>query len=200
MRLLFVAPYIPLATKPRPYRFLQHLACLHEVHLVAFEVSPDAQYAERGDFQELRRLCASVTLLPLPRWLRYRNVLGSIPSTTPARVAYYGISKAAEDIGRIADRLRIDAIHVDRLRLAGVCATLPHPKVIDATDCISDYLTQCVRHVAPPLKAAYAFEAAKTVRYERVAAARYDRCLVTTERERLLAAPAPSFSRGGARP
>src|SRR5262249_30945020 len=196
----FVTPYIPLVTKPRPFRFLQHLARTHEVHLVAFEVAPEPRYAERSDFQELRRLCASLTLLPLPRWQRYRNVLGSIPSTTPARVAYYGSGQAAAEIAHITDRLRIDAIHVDRLRLAGVCASLRLPNVIDATDCTSDYLAQCVRHVAAPLKAAYAFEAAKTVRYERVAAARYDRCLVTTERERLLYAHATYFDRVEALP
>src|SRR5262249_31954938 len=195
MRLLFVAPYIPLATKPRPFRFLQHLARTHEVHLVAFEVAPDARYAERSDFQELRNLCASMTLLPLPRWQRYRNVLGSIPTATPARVAYYGIPRVKEDVCRIADRLRIEVVHVDRLRLAGLGAALPQPKIVDATDCISDYLTQCMQQVAPPLKAAYAFEAAKTVRFERAAAANYDRCLVTTERERLLYADATYFDR-----
>ena len=35
MRLLFVTPYVPLATKPRPFHFIQHLAKSHEIHLVA---------------------------------------------------------------------------------------------------------------------------------------------------------------------
>ena len=30
MRILFIAPYTPLLTKPRPYNFIMHLAKQHE--------------------------------------------------------------------------------------------------------------------------------------------------------------------------
>lgn len=183
MRLLFVAPYVPLATKPRPFRFIEHLSRSHEIHLVAFDVSPDAHYHDRPDFQRLKHLCASMTLLPLPRWRRYADVLSSITSATPARVAYYGRGRLDTSIARLAETLHVDAIHVDRLRLAPLCDLLMQPKVVDATDCISEYLSQCVPYVSPLARPAYTYEAAKTRAYERNAAQAYDQCLVTTERE-----------------
>jgi polysaccharide biosynthesis protein PslH len=183
MRLLFVAPYVPLATKPRPYRFIEHLSRSHEIHLVAFDIAPDARYQEREDFQRLKRLCASVTLLPLPRWQRYADVLLSIPSSTPARVAYYGRGRLDDHIAHLAETFQVDAIHVDRLRLAPLCDAVGLPKVVDATDCISEYLSQCVPHISPLIRPAYAYEAAKTRVYERRAALAYDQCLVTTKRE-----------------
>lgn len=170
MRLLFVAPYVPLATKPRPYRLIEHLSRSHEIHLVAFELAPDTEYAARPDFQPLQRHCASITLLPLPRLRRYANVLGSVVSKWPARAAYYGRSQPATFLAQQADRLRVDGIHVDRLRIAGLCNDIALPKVVDATDCISDYLFQCARYVAAPARPAYLYEAAKTKVFEQHAA------------------------------
>jgi polysaccharide biosynthesis protein PslH len=195
MKLLFVSPYVPLETKPRPYRFIEHLARRHDVHLVAFDVASDPEYTRRPDYQHLCGLCASMTLLPLPRYRRFAHVAGSVFSARPARVAYYGIRQVTSHIRRMADRLHVDAVHVDRLRLAELCASLSLPKVVDATDCISDYLRQCIRYAPPHMKPAYAYEAAKTVRFERRAALEYSRCLVTTERERLLYAGASYFDR-----
>jgi glycosyltransferase involved in cell wall biosynthesis len=186
MRLLFVTPYVPLATKPRPFRFIQHLAKSHEVHLIAFDLAASPNYHERTDFRDLERSCSSITLLPLPKWRRYANAAGSMLSPGPARVAYYGIERFRDQVQAKVEELRIDMIHVDRLRIAGLCAPLALPKVIDATDCISEYLWQCARYALPHLRPAYALEAMKTQRFERSAADAYDRCLITTERDRAL--------------
>lgn len=203
MRMLMVTPYVPLATKPRPYRLLRYLARHHEVHLLAFDVAPDRSYAKRPDFQELQRACASMTLIGLPQLQRYRNVALSLLSSLPARAAYYtgpAGRRVREEIARQVETKGIDVIHVDRLRLAHLCSQAPLPKVVDATDCISEYLRQCVRYVPRHLKAAYALEAAKTARFERHAAAAYERCLVTTQHERMLYAPSSYFDRVGVVP
>ncbi|MBF6590434.1 MAG: glycosyltransferase [Ktedonobacterales bacterium] len=186
MKLLFVTPYLPLATKPRPYRFIEHLSRSHEIHLVAFDPAPAPDDPPRADYLQLATCCASITRWPLPRWQRYWNVVTGLPSQRPARVGYYGLERYTHAVHELVERLNIDAIHVDRLRLADLCAALPVPKIIDATDCISAYLGQCGDQVPLHLKPAYAFERAKTVRFERGAASPYDRCLVTTERERHL--------------
>ncbi len=195
MRILMVTPYVPLATKPRPHRLLRYLAQHHELHLIAFDIAPDSGYRQRPDFAELRRACASVTMLTLPRPERYRNAALSVFTPLPARAAYYGRRLLTGEVLRLVESKGIDVIHVDQLRLAHLCATVPLPKVVDSADCVSEYLWQCARYVPAPLKAAYAFEAAKTVRFERAAAAGYDRCLVTTQRERSLFSPTSYFDR-----
>lgn len=189
MKLLFVTPYLPGITKSRPHNILKHLARSHEIHLVAF--NPASQGArERADFLELSELCASVTILQLPRWRRYANVIGGLPTPTPARVGYYHGRRFSNHILAAAEYAAADAIWVDRLRIAGFCAQIPVPKVVDATDCISEYLRQCIPHMGPFLRPAYALEYQKTQRYERHAADNYDYCVVTTERERALYASA----------
>lgn len=186
MKLLFVTPYLPLATKPRPFHFIEHLARAHEVHLVAFDPADGQLSPAREDYRALREWCASITCWPLPRLRRYRQVLASVPARTPARVAYYGLERYQPAIAALARRLDVAAIHVDRLRLAPLCVSLPQPKLVDATDCISEYLRQCVPVVPPLHRPAYALERWKTARYEQLAAREYDLCLVTTPREHAL--------------
>ena len=199
MKLLFVTPYLPGITKSRPHNILKHLAHSHEVHLVAFNPSSHGT-RERADFLDLSELCASVSILRLPRWRRYANVIGSVPTSTPARVGYYHGPSFSSHILAAAEGIAADAIWVDRLRIADFCAQIPVPKVVDATDCISEYLRQCIPHVGPLLRPAYALEYLKTRRYERHAADNYDYCVVTTERERALYASAAYASRTRAIP
>lgn len=184
MRVLFVTPYVPLLTKPRPRRFIEHLARAHDIHLVAVHPGATEDIQEQPDFVALRRACASVTLVPLARLRRYANVVRGIPSRLPARVAYYNVAALREVMLRTAERHAVEAVHVDRLRLAPAAVSLDLPKIVDATDCLSDYHRQCMRYVHPALKPAYYVEYLKTRRYEHWAAAAYDRCLVTTVYDR----------------
>ncbi|HEX6800278.1 MAG TPA: glycosyltransferase [Ktedonobacterales bacterium] len=184
MRVLFATPYVPSLTKPRPRRFIEHLARAHDIHLVAVHPGALEDIQDHPDFVALRRMCASVTLLPLARLRRYVNVMRGIPSRLPARVAYYNVATIREALLRTAERHAVEAVHVDRLRLAPAAISLDLPKIVDATDCLSDYHRQCMRYVHPALKPAYYVEYLKTRRYEHSAGAAYDRCLVTTVYDR----------------
>lgn len=185
MRILFLAPYTPLLTKPRPYNFILHLAQQHEVHLLCFEDIPEAKLAEHPDYQKLKTHCQTIDRIPIPAYKIALNLMrGLLTSRKPLRVHYYGSNFAQERIQHTIERYKIDAIHVDRSRFAGLAANIDLPKILDLTDSISLYLRQC-RDIAPlHFKPLYQLELNRMLRYEQMVGIPFNHCLITSALDR----------------
>ena len=185
MRLLFLAPYTPLLTKPRPYNFILHLAQQHEVHLLCFEDIPEEKMVQYPDYQKLKSHCQSIDRIPIPTHKIALNLLrGLLMTGQPLRVNYYGVNFAQQRIQHIIDRYKIDAIHVDRSRFAGLASHINLPKVLDLTDSISLYLRQC-RDIAPLyFKPLYHLELHRMLRYEQTVGLPFNHCLITSQLDR----------------
>jgi glycosyltransferase involved in cell wall biosynthesis len=180
MRILFIAPYTPLLTKPRPFNFILHLSQRHEIYLLCFEDLPQEVLMERPDYQHLRASCRYIEHVPLSRARQLFNCASSIPTGQPLRVAYYRSKYMRERILALIERHNIDVVHVDRSRLSGLVRDIPLPKVLDITDSISWYLAQCIQYVPLYLKPVYLFEFLKMRRYELTVGCQYDQCLITS--------------------
>ena len=182
MRILFVVPYPPLLTKPRPHHFLRRLAARgHEIHLLAQTTAAEEASAVGPGWDAVVDASASVTWDVVPRSRSIARALTSLPTRTPLRVAYVRSRRLASLAAELIERHGIDLIHVDRERLGPILRDIPRPKVLDATDSLTLYLRQARRFARGPEKLVAALELAKMPGYERRMALGYGACLVTTE-------------------
>lgn len=183
MRILFIAPYTPLLTKPRPYQFILHLARQHEVYLLCVEDMPQGTPANRSDYQYLRARCRYIEHVPLSLARKVYNCALSLFTSQPMRVAYYPLEYMRQRLERLVNQYSIDVVYVDRSRLAHVARHIELPKVLDLTDSISWHLLQCLRYAPPYFKPIYLFEFLKVRRYELTVGHEYDECLITSGKD-----------------
>lgn len=142
MRILFVTPYVPSRIRVRPYQMIKALSSDHEVSLVSLLCD---EY-ERELVEDIANYCASVDLVPLPKWRAYTNCLCALPTLTPLRVAYYHTSALVECMRQVIHKRKIQLVHGELIKIAPMLRavqTREHlPVVYDAVDCISFYLKQ----------------------------------------------------------
>jgi glycosyltransferase involved in cell wall biosynthesis len=192
MRILVLTPYIPLLTKPRPYNFILHLAKQHDIYLLSFEDIPHKQLEQHPDYEVLTSQCRYIETVPLSRMhILFNLVQGLFFSSLPLRVNYYGLNFARDYIRMFVQQHRIDVIHIDRSRFAGLVQGIDKPKVLDLTDSISWYLEQC-RDLAPfYFKPLYKLELKRMRQYEKTVGSPFDQCLITSplDRERFRDTP-----------
>ena len=185
MRILVIAPYTPLLTKPRPYNFILHLAKKHKVYLLCFEDLPQEQLAKHPDYEILKSHCQYIERIPLSKAEILFNIgIGLLFSTRPLRVSYYGSQFAREHIRTIVEQHNIEAIHVDRSRFAGLVDSIDLPKVLDLTDSISWYLEQCLDKAPLHFKPLYQLELARMRRYEISVGSPFNHCLITSQKDK----------------
>ncbi|MDF1514101.1 MAG: glycosyltransferase [Anaerolineae bacterium] len=196
MRLLFIAPYTPLLTKPRPYNFLLHLAKKYEIYLLCFgDYSPD-QLANHPDYITLKANCQHIEHIPIAKSRIAWNLLsGTLFTDKPLRVSYYGPSFARERIRQIVRENKIDVIHVDRSRLAGLTQGIDIPKILDLTDSITWYIKQCLHRSSLHMKPVYLVEHMRMQHYEKTVGSDYNQCLITNQHDRQWFKDTPFFDR-----
>ncbi len=181
MRILFIAPYTPLLTKPRPYNFIMHLAKQHEVVLLCFGDIPLSVLEQRPDYQKLKSHCKHIAHIPLTKAKIAMNLAyGLFFSPEPLRVNYYGPDFAQDTIREIINQYHIEAIHIDRSRFAGLASGIDLPKVLDLTDSLTWYIEQCLSHAPLYLKPMYQLELTRMRRFERSVGLSFDQCLITS--------------------
>ena len=113
MRILFVTPYVPSRIRTRPFNLIKSLSATHDISLVALLV----QDYERAMVKDVERYCASVDLVPLPKWQAYTNCLRALPTLTPLRVAYYRSPAFVERIKEVIYRQKIDVVHGELIKV-----------------------------------------------------------------------------------
>ena len=182
MRILVIAPYTPLLTKPRPYNFILHLAQDHEVYLVCFEDIAEEKLLTHPDYEKLHTHCNYIKHIPLSKVKIFFNLVkGLVFSRMPLRVNFYGSQFAREFILNIVREHQIDAIHVDRSRFAGLVDGIDLPKVLDLTDSISWYLEQCLKNAPLYFKPLYKLELSRMRQYEKSVGQKFSQCIITSD-------------------
>jgi sugar transferase (PEP-CTERM/EpsH1 system associated) len=185
MRILFVTPYVPSRIRVRPYNLIKSLSSTHDVSVVSLLVE---EY-EQALVKDLEPYCASIDLVPLPRWQTYANCLMALPTFTPLRVAYYRSPVFVRRIREVIDRQNIDVVHGELIKvvpaLKAVLAEANIPILYDSVDCTSWFLYQEVETARNPLKKAFAYsELQKMRRYERHGLVDFDQLIITTASDR----------------
>lgn len=119
MRVLFVTsrfPFPPLkGDQSIPYHRLRLLSEDHEIHLLSLaSPPPDARAMD-----EVKRYCRTVSVVPLPAWRSWMNVLAyGLLSRLPLQVLYFRSGAFESELARICAGERIELIHCFMLRLA----------------------------------------------------------------------------------
>jgi glycosyltransferase involved in cell wall biosynthesis len=114
LRILIAAPRLPFPPNDggriamfNPIRHLRDLG--HEVHVVAF-----AHERESGAVRELARHCATVAVVPLPRFWPVRAVFGDPPAT----LAHYHSAGMRRLLEQTALDKMIDIVELETLHMA----------------------------------------------------------------------------------
>lgn len=185
MRILFVTPYVPSRIRVRPFHLIKSLSTKHEISLVSLLCD---EY-ERELVQDIAKYCASVDLIPLPKWQAYVNCLMALPTLMPLRVAYYQSPAFADCIRRVIHDRNIDVVHGELIKVVPTLRTMLAqeriPFLFDSVDCISSYLQQQLKSARNPLKKAFVYtELKKMRRYERRSLLEFAQVAITSAHDR----------------
>jgi sugar transferase (PEP-CTERM/EpsH1 system associated) len=144
----------------------------------------------------LKDYCEDLLTAVLPSRVRWRQAVRALPTPLPSSVAYFRSAELHLKVKEKMRRTEFDLIFVH-------CSSVAQ-YVLDYTRCvrIMDYgdldsmkWSEYARWKPFPFSAGYALEAKKLREYERRLALRFDRCSVTTRREKdsfdTLQAPTP---------
>jgi len=185
MKLLFIAnriPYPPFrGDKLKIYHLGKCLSAYSEVHLIAFlENSNDLQYKE-----ELEKIFTSVTLIPLPKWKSYVNVLFSLFTSIPFQVAYFKSSKMAAAIQKLIRSTHFDAVHIQHIRMAHYGLSLPiKNKILDLPDAYSLYWERRVQNASSFIEKLFnQFERNRLWNYEHKVLKKFPKVLVCSSED-----------------
>lgn len=187
MRVLFVAPYAPTRIRVRTFGFIRELARQHEVTVVALAHGSDRPAA--ADIEELRSLGVTILLVHEPRYAPPLRALRSV--VRPAMVRPLQVEFAAAPLLRAAIEREIssgryDVLHVEHIRgLGALPAAVSLPVVWDAVDCVSLLFEESARAATNPLlRLVSPLEAQRLRAYERRQLPRFERVLITSERDK----------------
>ena len=179
MRILFVSPYVPSPIRVRPYYWIKNLAALgHHISLFAITRGRDDEKA----LDEMRRVCARVTVARMPAWRPLWNCVRALPTRDPLQLAWSRLPELAREIRAHAEPSRADVAHVEHLRAACFAPELANlPIVYDAVDSISSLFEQ-TRVAGPRIADRWlaALDLPRTVRFEAGVSGRFDRVLVSS--------------------
>ena len=184
LRILFVAPYVPSPMRVRPYAFIRELAARgHEVTLVCLlQPAREEQY-----LSEVRGYCRDVHPIHLGRVKSVWNALASLPTGTPASVAYCRSDEARNAVRELAERDGFDLIHTEFVRAAQFTEDIDGPpRVFDAVDSLALAYRRSISaaHVPPKQRLLALAEWAKMRGFEPRMLQRFDRVLVSSPADR----------------
>lgn len=185
MKLLFIAnriPYPPFrGDKLKIYHLGKCLSAFNEVHLIAFlENKNDLQYKK-----ELEKIFASVTLISLPKWKSYINVLLALFGSLPLQVAYFRSSKMRKAIKEQIYLNEFDAVHIQHIRMAPYSKDVAAKNtILDLPDAYSMYWDRRVQSAKNTIQKYFnKFERNRLWRYEHVVLKDYPKVLVCSRED-----------------
>jgi sugar transferase (PEP-CTERM/EpsH1 system associated) len=186
--LLFVAHRVPYppnkGDKIRSYHVLRHLAARHRVHLCAFVDDP----ADLAHEQVLRKLCASVQLIPLNVQVARLRSLAGLADGRPLGLPYYHDRQMRAHIEALARDRRIDHVFVFSSTMAQyvdrhVKSLADATRVLDMCDVDSDKWRQYAQRHRWPLSWIYRREGELLGKTERECARDFDATLLASNNE-----------------
>jgi sugar transferase (PEP-CTERM/EpsH1 system associated) len=184
MNVLYITPYVPSRIRTRPYNLIRALTLLgHQITLLtAAGTSPEEQ--EEAD--ELRGWGVRVEVFPVPLVRSLGNCMRALPTREPLQAVYAYHPGMERRLGELLQEEAFDVVHIEHLRAARlVRAVMGVPTVYDSVDCISLLFEQAARSGAQlRSRLMTAVDLARTRRYEARLLTRYDRGVVTSQRDK----------------
>ncbi len=182
-RLLLLSESLPVRQMDggniRIHHFLRSLGRRYRVTFVGFT-------RDKGELKlasSLKEHCDRVYAFHLPAWRVIWNCIWGVLTLTPLNVCAYRHG----GVGKLLKRLRrgdYQLVYVYRLRMAHYVLGWPVRKVLDLTDCLSEYYRQRRTWAGWHKWLYWRLEELKMRRYEPMVAARFSLCLVVTGLEK----------------
>lgn len=184
MKILYTTarfPYPPLrGDQLVPYFRIRHLGKRHEITLLSFVQGPEAEHVD-----ELKRHCAEVHVVPLPRWRSYANLAGGAFQSLPLQVLYYSSREYRARLRQILAKHKFDVIHTVLSRPAhhtmGITGTV---KVCEMIDALSLTMKRRADAARGPARWAWRMEAQRMRRFEQHICESFDSVVVLSEVDR----------------
>jgi sugar transferase (PEP-CTERM/EpsH1 system associated) len=159
---------------------IQHLAKSHEVTVASLAHS--AQELQEGE--PLRNHCSQIIAEVVPSATRWSNAILTLPTSLPSSAAYFRSVRLARRIKQAWAGSRYDGIIVHCAFAAQYALPLQGGfRIMDYGDLDSAKWSDYTQHRSFPLSAAYALEAAKLRRFEKLVAESSTYCTFTTRGE-----------------
>lgn len=182
--LLFIAHRVPYppnkGDKIRSYHALRHLAARHRVHLCAFVDDP----ADLAHEQVLRKICASVRLIPLNVQVARLRSLAGLADGRPLGLPYYHDRQMQAHVQSLARERPIDRVFVFSSTMAQYVESLTGAtRVLDMCDVDSDKWSQYAQRHRWPLSWIYRREGELLGKSEREYARIFDATLLASNNE-----------------
>lgn len=146
MKILMLSPYIYGSAVGHgggvvSFRQLVRLACTHEVHFLSFVSACGSDDAEEKCINELRHLCASVTLVPLKevgrlklKWSKIQHILRRVP----LQALLIESEEMREQLRRLLDSINPDILFIQFPQMAQYVVECNNvPSVMDTIDVFS---------------------------------------------------------------
>lgn len=184
MDVLYLVHRIPFppnkGDKIRSYRWLEHLASRHRVHLVALRDDPtDAEY--EGNVAEF---CASCSVTPISRPLARMGSFLRIPDGRPLSLNYFHRRDVQKVVDDILERESIDVILCFSAPMARYVEHVKGiPRVMDMVDVDSAKFASYREHLGRATRWVYGLEASRLSRFEESLVREMDSVILCTEHE-----------------
>jgi len=184
VRILFVSPYLPSLVRVRPYNFLRTLARRgHEIWLFCLVYHMN----ETSNLDELTSYCKKIETVYLPLARSLMNCATHAVSPVALQSAYCFSPALKARVQEVLSAERFDVVHVEHIRAAHFLpdGTKTVPAVFDSVDCITSLYRQFSEDKPSKLGRLIArIESRKLAIYEPQQASRFDRVIVTSDRDR----------------
>ncbi|MCD6112159.1 MAG: glycosyltransferase [Bacteroidales bacterium] len=147
--LLSRVPYpIEKGDKLRAYHQIKYLAKKNEIILCALCDNK----LDKNAVKELSKFCKSVTIIKLPKFKIFLNIIKSIFNGNPFQVGYFYNRKAKKIIDKIILEENPDHIFCQLLRIAEYVKNYNIPKTLDYQDVFSKGVERRIKNAAFLLK------------------------------------------------
>lgn len=184
MNILFICHRLPFPPnrggKIRPFNMIRHLSQKHSVVVASLAESEEELQEGAG----LREHCSQVIAEVVPRTVRWKQAVASLPTSTPSSVAYFWSAKLSQRIQEKVATTQFDVVFVHCAFVAQYALDLPaRVRILDFGDLDSAKWLAYSCHQRFPLSHGYKFEAQKLRRYEKKIAGAFHSCTVTAQGE-----------------
>ena len=185
MRILFIAPRLPLPTdtggKIRTFNLLKQISRGHTVDLVTFSFDGEDAWQVQG----FRELGIAVTLVPAPKDKILHKAITVLFSDLPYSVSKYHSEKMRKAITALKAAENYDAVHVDHIHMAHYQDCFPGlPRLVDEHNVEYKILERCGNVEKSVWKRQlYSQQAGKMKQFESRAILHYSACTAVSQND-----------------
>ena len=185
MKILFLTSRLPYplygGDRLTPYKFIEHLARKHEVHLLTFIESKD----QERFVPKVESTGAGVETIYLPRWVSYLRCALSLVRSAPFQVCYYLSNRMRRAVRDQVRTLRPDLVICHLIRMAPYALPITECKrIIIVADAISLSLKRSLPYRGPLMRVMASLEYRKVKASEIEALQAFDAATVASDLDR----------------